>query len=152
MPGKVMIVGYGNQIRGDDAAGLVLAERIAARDERRIHSIAMPQLYPELAHQIAEYDSVIFVDASLEPGDENDVTIRELGKSLTPVLLGHAYSPDEIIGLAKRLYGGHPRSWILTIPGNEFGWKEGLSTATEKALGKAEQIVFRMLEDMKEPD
>ena len=59
---KVLVIGYGNTLRGDDAAGVKAAELIS-RHHPEFEYIYLHQLVPELAEQIAERDFVFFIDA-----------------------------------------------------------------------------------------
>ena len=59
---KVLVIGYGNTLRGDDAAGVHAAGLIAKRHPEII-CVCLHQLVPELAEQIAECDIVFFIDA-----------------------------------------------------------------------------------------
>ncbi|MEZ4766952.1 MAG: hypothetical protein R2844_00805 [Caldilineales bacterium] len=68
----ILIIAYGNSLREDDGAGLVLAEKLEpllrrfAVDARRIET---QQLLPELAAEIAasQPHAVVFVDTRGQP-------------------------------------------------------------------------------------
>src|SRR4029079_16715395 len=76
---RLLIIGYGNRLRGDDAAGYLAAESLRtlliAPD---IEILAVHQLTPELAEPIAVAGRVIFLDAAASgtPGEivERSVT------------------------------------------------------------------------------
>jgi hydrogenase maturation protease len=60
---RVLIIGYGNSLRSDDAAGIKVAETIATWQLPHVRSLAVHQLTPELAAELAAVELVIFVDA-----------------------------------------------------------------------------------------
>lgn len=147
---KTILIGYGSRIRGDDAAGLVLAERFAANSEPGFHAIATPQLYPELAHEISFFDQVIFVDATVASSARDSVAVHALCDHASTPVFGHAYSPERIVEMARNLYGAAPRAWIVTIPGFDFDWKEALSPASEAAIAEASHAVLNLIEPGKQ--
>ncbi len=64
----LLIIGYGNSLRRDDGAGLVLAQRLAEQWKKDGHAVRLlltHQLMPEMALDLAESDvaGVLFVDA-----------------------------------------------------------------------------------------
>jgi Ni,Fe-hydrogenase maturation factor len=60
---SALVIGYGNDLRGDDAAGPRVAELIGARELPGVRAIASRQLTPDLAEQLARADLAVFVDA-----------------------------------------------------------------------------------------
>ncbi|MDJ0922972.1 MAG: hydrogenase maturation protease [Acidimicrobiia bacterium] len=63
---KTLVVGYGNDLRGDDGAGRIVADRIAALEIPGVEVRSQSQLTPELTLEMVAADRVIFVDASLD--------------------------------------------------------------------------------------
>ena len=59
----IVVIGYGNELRGDDAIGPAVAEQVAAWGRPDIRAIATRQLLPELAEDLARASLAIFVDA-----------------------------------------------------------------------------------------
>jgi len=104
-----LIIGYGNELRGDDAAGLHVARALKAAG---CHAIETHQLLPELAEQIAAATVVIFVDC--------DVTLKPGEVAVTPVgpaqsALHEPCSPRMLLTLAAELYGAKPDAFIIGI-------------------------------------
>ncbi|WP_254030381.1 hydrogenase maturation protease [Planktothrix agardhii] len=62
----ILIVGYGNPIRGDDGIGQAVITELEQLNLMNVRSLSLHQLTPEVAAEMAEVDTVIFVDASLE--------------------------------------------------------------------------------------
>ena len=64
----LLIIGYGNPLRGDDAFGYRAAEELQASfiDHREAVILPVHQLTPELAADIARAARVVFIDAAAE--------------------------------------------------------------------------------------
>ena len=63
----ILVIGYGNELRGDDGIGPRVAEAVAARNHPGVRVRIVCQLVPELAAELAEARTVIFVDALMDP-------------------------------------------------------------------------------------
>ena len=62
---SIVVIGYGNPLRGDDAIGWKAAEalRDVYEDDMAVEVFASHQLNPEMAESVAEAGMVIFIDA-----------------------------------------------------------------------------------------
>jgi len=126
-----LIIGYGNRLRGDDSAGPRLAERLSDQwSKEQISVISGHQLTPELALELAapEVEGVLFLDAK-----QNQTTacvISQLNPDGTGSC-GHQLSPQQLLQLARKLYGHAVPGWLLTIAGEQFSFCEQLSPACE---------------------
>jgi hydrogenase maturation protease len=139
---SVLVIGYGNSLRGDDAAGPVLADRLAALALPGVEVRVSHQLTPELAADLAGRDAVVFLDAAL--GENVRVEIVEPDFASTG--LGHAGNPARLLGLAQRLFGSQPRAWLVTIPAAVMELGAALSPRTRTGIEEAEAAVRRLLE------
>jgi hydrogenase maturation protease len=127
---SLLILGYGNPLRGDDAMGLVAAERLGG--------IAVHQLMPELADRIAEAHSVIFLDAdaTVAPGEISVKAVEPADGTLD-----HHATPGGLLRLVRTVYGAAPKSWLIGMGGEDFDLREGLSPAAERAVERAVAFV-----------
>jgi hydrogenase maturation protease len=141
----VLLIGYGNELRGDDGAGLRLAERMAERWQAAgtpLRHVAVQQLTPELALEIAapEVAAVVFVDtrAAARLGEAVEITPLTPPEAATPSL-GHHFQPDVLLAYAALLLEGRPAppAWLVTVPGVAFGLGEGLSEIASAAMDAA---------------
>ena len=71
-----LVIGYGNELRGDDAVGPEVARCVAEWRRPEVVGIAVHQLTPELAVALSEVAVVIFVDACADPA-QCEVSLRE---------------------------------------------------------------------------
>jgi hydrogenase maturation protease len=131
---KTLVVGYGNTLRGDDGAGFRAAELIA-NTHPDIDCVAVTELTPELAETVSCYDTVLFVDASM---NANDVLWRPVSPPPESDCFGsHALTPETLLGLAIDLYDRCPGNTALVeIPAREFRYNEKLSDLTHAMLLK----------------
>ena len=132
----LLVIGYGNSLRGDDGAGPEAARRLEARG---IEALAVHQLTPELAERIAAVRTVIFLDAdsTLSPGEISVRRLHEVASSLE-----HHASPAALVRLAHDVYGALPDAWLVAIGGSNFELGEGLSEAAERAVARATEAVL----------
>jgi hydrogenase maturation protease len=130
---RLLVIGYGNELRRDDAAGPWAARAVAAWGLPGVAGIATHQLAPELAERIGEAERVVFVDA----GQDDVVLMRPVEPSQTAQVMGHTGEPCGLLALAEALYGRRPEAWLITLPAPELGFGEGLSAAAEHGLAEA---------------
>src|SRR5271167_2750694 len=96
LPG-ILIIGYGNLLRGDDATGVLAARELEHyfQDDDEVEVIAAQQLTPEMAEIVSRSSFVLFLDASQEfdPGNVRCVPVEPGGDAcrfthhLTPASL-----------------------------------------------------------------
>lgn len=143
----VLVIGYGNDLRGDDGAGPAAARRLARRLPSDLASIVtVHQLLPELAEPVSRAKLAIFIDADaqLAPGVVN-------ARNLTPSptsngTLGHHLDPENILCLARDLYGRAPQAQLYSIGGETFAYKQTLSPRIQRALpGLVRDVVTTVL-------
>lgn len=147
--GRVLIIGYGNTLRGDDGAGVVASEMIRAvvpADDADV--IVCHQLTPELATRLASVSLAIFLDASQAiSGGEircDEVLFGERNETRM-----HHVEPLELLSLSRRLYGRCPRGFAVAIGGESWGFSTSLSTLVAAALPKAVEHVVTLIAEYK---
>jgi hydrogenase maturation protease len=124
----IVIIGYGNELRGDDGIGPRVAVAMLARGWPGVRALAVPQLTPELAEVLAGARLAIFVDAAWSrDGEAVSATPVEPAAADSP--LTHLGAPGELLRLAQAVYGRAPEAWLVTVAGEEFGLTDRLSPA-----------------------
>lgn len=165
-PKLILIIAYGNDLREDDGAGLLLAERLEHAWQSlkvEVRRVVVRQLAPELAPLIVELNprAIIFVDARMAGGQadgrapesaaqarvaEPRPTHPAMEVSTTPIearapwspSMGHHFDAGLLLAYAETLYGWPSRpAWLVTVPGVAFGFGEDLSDATLAAIRQA---------------
>ena len=139
----MLVIGYGNPLRGDDAMGLIAAERLGG--------LAVHQLTPELSETIAQADAVLFLDAdaTLLPGE---ISVKECGADLQACAgspdparpLDHFATAEALLDLARTVYGAAPKAWLIGMGGESFDLQEGLSAAAARAVDRAVEAAARL--------
>ena len=136
----VLIIGYGNTLRGDDGIGRRLVEELADRKLPRVRTRSVHQLTPELAEELAACGAVIFVDASLGRSGDT-VSMRQIAAEGRFAAIDHVMRPNEVLAFARAMYGSTPPAWWLTVPGENFEVGESLSVAARTAAAAALVVI-----------
>jgi hydrogenase maturation protease len=140
---KVLIIGYGNSLAGDDALGYNVIRRIQDEYEAKGISVRyIHQLMPEHAEEISLHDSVVFIDAE-EGSPAGRIRIAEVKKAdlRDTSAAAHEYTLDSILLLAERLYNRLPRVYLVTVTGKSFEMGEMLSAEVAAKLPEVLQII-----------
>jgi len=135
---EILIIGYGNTLRGDDGAGVQVAEIVSEWELPNVRSLPVHQLTPELAEAIAGAKLAIFIDAcsssKFRQLQVRSLTVEEdYGISATT----HSCDPRSLLQIAQFLYGNAPPAWWLLIPSTNFEFTEELSFVTQKGMAQA---------------
>lgn len=143
---RTLVIGWGNELRSDDAAGLHFVRRLEAEKLPGVETMEVPQLTPELALDVAGAGKVVFVDASVSEAStaRRDPKLEKIGfpsSCATPTrqipTCIHSLGPEGVLELAEGLYGQRPEAWILSLPVESLEIGFGLSVFAEKGIEKA---------------
>ncbi len=142
-----LVIGYGNTLRSDDGAGQRVAEKIARWKLPGFQTLAVHQLTPELAENIAQADTVIFVDAVATNSDNPaSVKIQKLEVEDNNTSLGHSCNPRSLLSFTRVVYGKSTLAYWVLIPAVKFDFGEELSSLTERGIDIAlRQIKTRLI-------
>ena len=128
----LLIFGYGNPSRGDDAIGPLLIERLEAMNLPQVELMTDFQLQIENALDLRGREWVLFVDASYScpaPFAMNRVQpLRDASYT------SHTMSPAAVLHACFELYGERPECWLLEVKGDSFELGEELSTRAREYL------------------
>ncbi len=149
-----LVLACGNTLRSDDGVGPRLAEWAAHRfrDDSHVRILARQQWTPDLAKDIADAESVLFVDSSVDsaPGRVSLVAVQSnRGNGDTAC---HHLAAHELLGLTRSLYGSmSAHAMLLTVGAGSTELGETFSDPVEAALPRArgvlEKTVLRFLEN-----
>lgn len=143
-PGRrVLVIGYGNPLRGDDGAGWHAATALAG-DPRLAGAdvLARHQLAPELAEDIAHARLAVLVDACGGGALPGTVSVQRVEPDYpqSPPW-SHTLDPAALASLAETLYGATPPVFLVTVTGAFFGYRDRLSPAVRRALPEITDII-----------
>jgi hydrogenase maturation protease len=142
----VLVVGYGNSLRGDDGVGWHAAGRLAA-DPRLAGArvLARHQLVPELAVDVAKASLVVLVDATT--GDDPGSILVRLVRPHRPApgAFTHQLDPESLAGLAESLYGAAPQVFLVAVTAACLAPGDHLSDALEQLLPDVVEVVVAVV-------
>lgn len=144
----ILIIGYGNALRSDDAIGRVLArllgQRLNQEDDLRVYQVH--QLTPELVERISGASHVIFIDAR-HGGKPGTVTSEAISPQIHDATFTHHVRPADLLGAALDWYGGSPRGLLISVVGASFEYGERLSTKITEMLPTILDEVDHLIRD-----
>ena len=131
----ILIIAYGNALRGDDAVGLHAARELEKQfhDDPEIEIIACQQLTPEMADDISGSGLVIFLDASADE-DPGTVRCQHISPANVPGGGTHYLDPQSLVSAAEQLYGEVPQAICVTLAGWSFELNNRLSRNAQLRL------------------
>ncbi len=135
---EVLILGYGNPLRGDDAFGCYVAEQLETeyRHDDRVRIIPCHQLTPDLAETLSHYGTVVFIDASCGQVDDG-VRCVQLVPENAETTFSHHVTPSTLLIACEILYGCQPRAYVLSITGQSFELGEEISPRVHSLIPDA---------------
>ena len=137
---KILLYAYGNPGRGDDGLGNAFIERIDQWiKEKNLQSISTDSSYQlniEDAASIANFDVVVFVDAS--KANIDSYSFSKVQPEPQQTFTTHSVSPSTLVLLCQELYNKLPLVYLLQVKG--FRWEFG-EQLSEKALENLEKAL-----------
>lgn len=138
----LLVVGVGNETRGDDAAGLLAARAVRALGLEGVHVEEHGDL-AGLAEAIGRHSDVLIVDAVVggPPGAVVDVDLQAMQQSASS---SHGFDVREALALARAL-GSGATVRVVGIAGGCFDAGAAPSEAVRRAAGDvAERIAEKL--------
>lgn len=147
-----LVVGFGNRWRGDDAAGLAVAERLAERLAGRLPGVtvrACERPPPDLFAWWEPASRVVLVDAAAQAGAPGSVHRFDAVAAPLPCELlrvsTHGGGVAEAVELARAL-GGLPRELVVfALEGASFEHGAPLSAPARRAV---DEVVEALLAEL----
>ena len=144
---RTVVIGVGNALRGDDAAGLRVARLLAGRGIERVHessgeTFALMELWNGA-------DAVLLADAMRSGAEPGVVSRFDVSDEPLPAAFRncstHAFGVAEAVELARSLGNLPPRAIVFGVEGVSF--EHGAPLSPEAAAG-AENAADRILEEL----
>ena len=142
MTAPLLVFGYGNPSRGDDALGPLLLERLAELDLPHVELLTDFQLQVEHAVDLQGRELVLFIDASVSCAPPYGFSQLDAQKDTS--YSSHAMSPAAVLHAYRELYGPPPPAYLLAVRGEYFELGEALSEAAAHNL----EAAFKLLENL----
>lgn len=135
MTETVLVFGWGNPSRGDDALGPLFVERIEALRLPGVECLTDFQLQVEHALDLKGRERVLFVDASV---DTDTIAVSRMAPARDTTFTTHAISPQSVMQTYVDIErAAPPPCWLLAIGGRSFELGEPLSTVAAANLESA---------------
>jgi hydrogenase maturation protease len=137
----ILIFGWGNPSRGDDALGPLFVEHMEALIARHpewgeIECLTDFQLQVENALDLQGRQRVLFVDASVKT--PAPCILERISALKDASFSTHAMSPQSVLQVYSEIEDDEaPPCWLLTIRGEAFELGSPLSTAAQDYLQQA---------------
>ena len=141
----VLVFGYGNLSRGDDAVGPLLLDYLEQQaDLDHVELLTDFQLQIEHALDLQGREWVMFVDAAVNVDEA--FTFKKLQPYRDNSYTSHAMSPQTLLHVYENLTGQTPPPcFLLSIQANAFELGESLSQAAADNLQQACQFAVGQL-------
>jgi hydrogenase maturation protease len=143
--GRILVYGYGNPGRQDDGLGSACIALLESDGIPGVDTDCNYQLNIEDAANIADYQMVIFVDASTS--GEGPYSFYEIGPSEEIAFTTHSMSPRSVLALCHEIYGRNVSAHMLEIRGYGWDFTEGLTPEAERNLQEAFRSLKEILND-----
>ncbi|MEW5825640.1 MAG: hydrogenase maturation protease [Candidatus Bipolaricaulota bacterium] len=141
-----VVIGIGNELRGDDGVGLRVVRGLPSRPY--VTTVAVHQLTPDLAELLSEAERVLFVDAHARA---TTLQLQAVAPSEFAGGIGHSVVPGTLLAWTAALSGRVPEGWVLGIPAQTFDVGEELSPEAERAVPAARRAVLKWLDRAGDP-
>lgn len=148
---QTLIYGYGNPGRKDDGLGARFIELvdqwIASEGITGIKTDCNYQLNIEDAAVVADYDRVIFVDASVAE-DVVDFKLEDITPNNASIeFTMHAVSTSFVIDLCRKIYNKLPQAFNLHVKAYDFDFAEELTPEAEQNMKNAFVFLKKFLQN-----
>ncbi len=149
---KVLIIGYGSPMRGDDNIGCHVAQMLEHHyhDDPEVRVIGSHQLTPEMAEDLAASEFVLFLDAAVGP-QAGEIKRRIVKPQPGPLSFAHHLDPTLLLSATMELYGSVPRAELLTIVGAAFELGDRLSPVVVRLLPELFERAHAIVESHRHP-
>jgi hydrogenase maturation protease len=143
---RVLMIGFGNPLRGDDGVGPIVVSRLSGLHPD-VECLTTLQLQPEHADLMRGREIVLFVDASV---NVDRVTVNPVGEDeYEQWQAGHSVTPAGLTALCRAMYPDPPpRIYLLEIPARTLEFGEHLTERARQDANEAETIVRDMIPEV----
>jgi hydrogenase maturation protease len=141
----ILIVGYGNPLRGDDAFGWRVAARLLELPpDPSVEILCLHQLTPELMDPLSRADFAIFIDAAAS-GEPGAIVERRIDpEPAASAAFTHHATPEALLAGTRALYSRAPEAVMISVAGADFSLGAELSPAVSSHIGEVVSTVLRL--------
>ncbi|HTU28484.1 MAG TPA: hydrogenase maturation protease [Solirubrobacteraceae bacterium] len=152
----VVVIGIGNELRGDDCAGLEVARRVRARAGPRIDVFEARGDQLSLLQAWDGCRAAVLIDAvhsGAAPGAVHrlDLGGAPLDSAISRHATTHSVSPLDAVELARALHRLPPQVVLYAIEGEDFALGASVSASVRCVLDSVARAVARECERVLAP-
>lgn len=149
----LIIFAWGNESRGDDGIGPLLARRLLEMERPGLVVIEDHQLNIEHVTDFVADTPLLFIDASVSI--DAGIMLEAIEASSDGNFSTHAISPQALLNVYRETTGqATPPAYLLHVAGKSFGLGESLGetgrAAAESALDFLEDLLDRPAEEWRD--
>ena len=137
---QILVIGYGNPLRGDDGFGGLAASYVEERQIPGVEVIVSHQLNPEMATSLSNSSYAIFLDATVgdDPGTLRATPVEHCDLSSSGM---HHFEPGNLLALAQAIYGQAPPATLITATARSFHHGPEICAEVRQAAAKAAEAI-----------
>jgi hydrogenase maturation protease len=141
---RVVVLGWGNVTRSDDALGPLLLERVRRAHLRHVTIVEDFQLQPEHAFDLSGRDLALFVDAGFET--HAPFAFFQTAPKASMAFTSHKLAPEAVLDIHERVLGEPtPPAFVLSVAGEDFSVGDTLSATAAQRLELASAFMLQRL-------
>jgi hydrogenase maturation protease len=148
---RTVVIGIGNRLRGDDAAGVAVAERLSERVPAGVEVVACDEEPSRLMDAWEGADSVVLVDTVSSGAPPGTLHRFDAGEEAVPARTfrssTHAIGIPDTVELARALGRLPRRVRVYGIEAESFATGSELTPAVAAAVDSLAAAVLRDLEE-----
>lgn len=142
-PSRVVVFGYGNTSRGDDALGPQLLAYVETQQWPGVVCVEDFQLQIEHALDMVGADLLLFIDAGTRTPAPYSFTEVQAGGQFTA--FSHALLPQSVLAVYRQVQGREPPpAFVLCVRGERFGLGEAMSEEGLARMVLAQALLGRL--------
>jgi len=145
----ILLFGYGNPSRGDDALGPLLIEHMEQLNLPNVECLTDMQLQVEHVMDLEGRDRILFIDADVS--SEQALAFSLLAPEKDGSYTSHAMSPEALLHAYAKVIGFEaPPTYMLSIRGFDFALGDSLTEQALKNLAFASIMTKNLCADSSE--
>ena len=140
----MVVLGWGNITRTDDALGPLLMERIERAQLQHVSVVEDFQLQIEHALDLQGHDLALFADAGF--GTPAPFAFFQTAPRAGMDYSSHKLAPEAVLDIFQRVMGETPPpAFVLSVAGEDFSVGKSLSPAAAQRLELASDFLLQLL-------
>ena len=147
---RVLVLGIGNPLRGDDALGWHAARQLArlygaeaearfledsrwASADESVEIMTCQQLTMDQVEPVHNAGQVIFIDATVQ-GEPGSLSCQTVTPEAPQNLISHQFDAPTLLAAVQALYGVCPTAVVFSVTASTFDYTEALSPVVAARL------------------